>query len=141
MPAVLLKICTELRGQHGLFSPRFNPISKNNQEDPYHASPAVNRQGGPDRSQIESRIDGMPKPRVRPRADQFVILFDCDAGAPILSQMPACPQCERNPGPSECNARDTKSVGTRDHSMAEDPNLCVVAEEQNEAGNFKNRMP
>jgi hypothetical protein len=78
----------------------------------------------------------MPKPRVRPRADQFVIFFDRDAGAPILSQMPARPQCQSDSGPREPNADHAQSESTRNESMPENPDLRLIAKEQNEAGNL-----
>ena len=120
MPAMLLKVRSKLRAEHAFFSSRLNPITENNQADPNHASPSVNRKSRADRSQIKSRIDGMSQARVWSGADQFVIFFDRDTGAPVLSQMPARPQCQRDPGPGERDACHAKSKTARQNSAAED---------------------
>src|ERR1022692_1927810 len=79
----------------------------------------------------------MPKARIGPGADQLVIFLDRDAGAPVLSQMPSRPQCQRNPCPDQRNAREGKRVRSRNNLLAENPDPWVVDEEQNEDGTFK----
>src|SRR5579863_4436871 len=81
----------------------------------------------------------MPKPRVRPGADQFVIFLDRDSRAPILSKMPARPQCKRDPSPGKHYSRDRKSIGAMDDSLAEKANLCLIHKQQREARNFKEK--
>ena len=131
MPAVLLKLRAELRGEHG-----FNPVAQNNQEDTQHAAPAVNGNSGADCRQVEPGIDGMAKTRVRPGADQFVIFLDRDAGAPVLAQMPACPQRQRDSGSGERDAGHSERIGAREESKPEKPDFGMVAEKQNEAHNL-----
>src|ERR1700684_3263821 len=124
---MLLKICPELRGQHPLFSPRLNPIADNDQTDSGYTSPSVNRDRGTNCSQIQSGINGMPQPRIRPGADQFVIFFDGDPCAPKLSEMPARPQGQRNPGPGERDAREAEGVSPRGDFVPENPDVGNAA--------------
>ena len=106
MTAVLFERFPELGGQHGFFFPRLDPIAQDDQADSHDASPFVNRQSAADRRQIESGINGMPEMSVGTSADELVVLFESDSGAPILSQVPAGPQSDSDADPGECDARN-----------------------------------
>ncbi len=137
MPAVLFEGFSELRGQHGFFFPRPHPIAQDDQADSRDASPFVNGQSSGDRGQIDSGINGMPEMSVGSGADEFVILFESDSGAPILSQMPAGPQSDSNADPGECDARNGKRVRPVENVMTENADRRDAAEERNKARDFQ----
>ena len=137
MAAVLFERFPELRGQHGFFFPRFDPIAEDDQGNSGDTAPVVNRQPTADCGQIDSGINGMPEISVGPAADELVVLFESDSGAPILSQVPAGPQSDGDADPGECDARNGKRVCPRENMMTENPDLRCVAEEQDEADDFE----
>src|SRR5271157_3040779 len=137
MAAVLLEGFPELRGQHGFFFPRFDAIAEDDQGNSGDASPVVNRQRSADCGQIDSGINGMPEISVGPGADELVVLFESDSGAPILSQVPAGPQSDGDADPGECDARNGKSVCPRDNAMTKNADLPYAAEEQDKTKDFQ----
>ncbi len=137
MPAVLFEGFPELRGQHGFLFPCLHPIAQDDQADPCDASPSVNRLSSAQRGQIESGIYGMPEMSVGPSADELVVLFESDTGAPILSQVPAGPQSDSDADPGECDARNGNSVGPMDNAMTKNADLPYVGEEQDKAKDFQ----
>ncbi len=79
----------------------------------------------------------MPEMSVGPSTDELVVLFESDTGAPILSQVPAGPQSDRNADPGECDARNGKSVCPMDNAMTKNADPRSVAEEQDKAKDFQ----
>ncbi len=75
----------------------------------------------------------MPEISVGPSADELVVLFKGDSGAPILSQVPTGPQRDRDADPGKCDAHDGKRVGSMDNAMAKNTDPCCVAEEKYKA--------
>jgi len=76
---------------------------------------------------------------VGPRADELVVLFKSDSGAPILSEVPAGPQSDRDANPGECDAGDGKSVGPRQNVMTKNTDPRHVAEKQDKAKNLQKK--
>ena len=99
MLAMLLEKRSELFGKHGLFFSGLNPIADDDDGNTGDRAPAVNGQGGSDYGQIESGINGMAEVGVGTAADELVTLFEGDAGAPVLSEMPARPESDGNADP------------------------------------------
>ncbi len=139
MPAVLCEGFPELRGQHGFFLPRLDPVAHDDQDDSRDASPLVNRQSSADRGEIDSGINGMPKMSVGPCADELVVLFESNSGAPVLSQVPASPKSDSDADPGKRNAYNGKCVCSMDNAMTKYSDLRCVAEEQDEASNFQKK--
>src|SRR5580658_4241190 len=79
----------------------------------------------------------MPEIGVGASADELVIFFESDPGAPILSEMPASPEGEGNADPCEGNASQGKSVGAKENSLAENADPRCPAEKQDKAHNFQ----
>jgi uncharacterized protein (DUF1697 family) len=50
VPTMLFERFPKLRGQHGFFLPRFDPIAQDDQANPHEASPLINRQRSADRA-------------------------------------------------------------------------------------------
>ena len=119
MLAVLLESFAKPSGEYGFFFSGFDPIAEDDEGNSGDAAPAVNRQDSADGSQIESGIDGMPEIGVGAGADELVIFFESDSGAPILSEMPARPEGKGNADPCEGNASEGKSVGAGENAIAE----------------------
>ena len=139
MAAMLLEVLSELGGQHRFFFPCLDPIAEDDQANSGDASPAVNRQRSADCGQIDSGINGMPEISVGPAADELVVFFQSDSGAPILSQVPARPQSDGDADPSEGNTRNGQCVGAEKNVMIENAHLpfIAVAEEQDKAEDFQ----
>lgn len=74
---------------------------------------------------------------VRASADELVIFFESNSGAPILSEMPASPESDGDADPCEGNASEGKSVGARENAMAEDADARCPAEKQDKACYFQ----
>jgi len=130
VPTVLFEGFPELLGQHGLFLPRLDPIAQDDQGDSRDASPLIDRQHSADRGEIDSGINGMPEMSVGPSADELVVLFERDSGAPILSQVPASPQSDGDAHPGKRNAQNGKSVRSMNNTMTKNADLRRVAEER-----------
>ena len=81
----------------------------------------------------------MPEMSVGSSADELVILFESDSGAPILSQVPAGPQSYGDADPGEYDTRNRKSVCPMDNAMTKNADLRSVAEEQCEAKNLQKK--
>src|SRR5271155_1359137 len=81
----------------------------------------------------------MPEISVRPGADELVVLFECDSGAPILSQVPAGPQSNRDAEPGKRNTHDGERVCSSDNAMTKNANSRRVAKEQDEAQNLQKK--
>lgn len=141
MAAMLLKSFSELRGEHGFFLPSFDPVAENDQSDSDDASPAVDRQRSADGSQIDSGINRMAEISVGAGADEFVVLFESDAGTPILSQVPARPESDGDADPGEGDGRNPKGVGPGKNVMTKPADRYFVAvsvtEEQDKANDFQ----
>ena len=130
MPAVLFEGGPELGGQHGFLFSGLDPIAEEDQGDSRDTSPLVNRQSSADCSQVESGINGMPEVSVGPSADQLVVFFESDSGAPILPQVPAGPQSDSDADPGESDTRNGKSVCPRDNAMTKSADPTEVAESE-----------
>ncbi len=139
VPAMLFEGFAKLRGQHGFFFPRLDPIAQDDQANSHDASPLVNRQSSTDRGQIDSGINGMSKTSVGPSANELVALFESDSSAPILSQVPAGPQSDSDAYPGEYDARNSKSVCSMENAMTKNADLRCVAEEQGKTNNFQKK--
>src|ERR1700721_4848253 len=79
----------------------------------------------------------MPEIRVGASADELVIFFESDSGAPILSEMPASPEGEGDAHPREGNASQRKSVAGRESVLAENADARCPTEKQDKAHNFQ----
>jgi hypothetical protein len=134
---MLLEGLSELRSEYGFFFPRLHPIAQDDQADSRDAMPFVNRQGSADRGENDSGIKGMAEMSVGASTDQLVVLFESDAGAPKLSQVPASPQSESDANPGECDAGDGNSVCPRDNEVSENADVPSPGEEQDKAGYFQ----
>src|SRR5260370_10473314 len=139
VPAMLFEGFPKLRGQHGFFFPRLDPIAQDDQANSHDASPLVNRQSSTDRGQIDSGINGMPKTSVGPSANELVVLFESHSSAPILSQVPAGPQSDSHSDPGAYYARNSKSVCSMENAMTKNADLRCVAEEQGKANNCQKK--
>jgi len=117
--AVLVESFAKLLGEDGFFFSGFDPIAEDDEYDSGETAPAVNGQDSADGGQIESGINGMPEMGVGAGADELVIFFESDAGAPILSEMPARPEGDGDADPGEGNASEGKRVGAREDAIAE----------------------
>ena len=82
---MLLEGFPELRGQHGFFLSRLEPIAEDDEGNPHDASPLVNRQGSAKRGQIDAGVNGMPETSIWSGAYELMVFFKSDPGAPILS--------------------------------------------------------
>lgn len=123
---------SELHRQHGFLFPRFDPIAEDDQGHTGDASPAVDRERSADCRQVDPGINRVPEIRVGAGANELVVFFESDSRAPILSQVPAGPESDRDASPGEGNAGNGKSVAARENLTTENADLPCVTEEQDE---------
>ena len=71
----------------------------------------------------------MPEMSVWPSANELMVLFESDSGAPILSQMPTGPQSDPNPDPGECDSSNSQGVGKRENTVPKNADLPYIAKE------------
>lgn len=138
--AVLVELFPELCGQNRFFSAPLDPIGKDDRSESCNASPFVYRQGSADRGEKDPGVDRVPEASIRAGADELMILLESDSAAPILPQVPACPQGESDSNPSERYSCNRGYVGTMEYALTENSDVHEAAEQQDEAGNFQRKM-
>lgn len=128
--AVLVERRAELSGQNRPFFARLDPVAEDDQGNSRYATPFVNHQNSADRREIESGVNRMAKMSVWPGADEFMVLFQSDSGAPILSQVPARPESDGDADPGEYDAGSGKSVAPMHNEVTKKAYIRGAAEEK-----------
>jgi len=83
----------------------------------------------------------MAKMSMGPTADELVVLFQSDSGAPILAQVPARPESDGDAYPRECHAGNFKSVIPMHNQVTENASPYEVAEDQYVAKKLQSEDP
>ncbi len=137
MAAVLLEIRPEVPFQQRFFPFRLDPKTPNDHADSHDAAPAADRERGTNRRQVQPGIDWVPQARVGPSADELVIFFYGDSSAPVLAEMPARPNRQRDAGPGKHNCGDADTKTPRNYSLAQETDVGRMPKEQNETDDFE----
>jgi hypothetical protein len=136
-PPVLLEIRTEVPVQQCFFPLRLDPKSPNDHTDSHNATPAADCESGTNRRQVQPGINWVPQARIRPGADELVIFFYGDSSTPVLAQMPARPNRQRDASPRKHYGSNADTKTSWDYSLAEKADVGRMPKEQNETDNFE----
>ena len=134
---MLLEIRAEVPVQQRFFPFRLDPKTSNDHADSHNATPAPDCESGTNRRHVQPGIDWVPQARIRPGADQLVIFLYGDSSAPVLAQMPARPNRQRDARPRKRYGSDADTKTFRDYSLAQKADIGRMPKKQNETDDFE----
>jgi hypothetical protein len=110
---VFLECVPELLAEQLLFSFSFQAVPGQHQPNAHNAPPLVDHHSRTEGRENDAGLDWVPRTGIRASADELMVLFERDPGAPIFRQMVARPdrQADAQPGKGHAQNRTGQSAG------------------------------
>ncbi len=131
MAAVIVEGGAKLASKQGFFEAGFINQRHQNQQESKQCAVVAYGQGGAGEGHQDAGIDRVANARVRPAADQLVILANGHAGAPEFADVVAGPDGEGNSGGSEQRGRGRDPVRPWNEAQVQRTEIPRIGVEQN----------